>query len=53
MTEERISRTIVDENGAMTHVYKNVDGGFDAADIQDAADRTGWSVEKISQLLGL
>jgi len=53
MTEERTSRIIVDENGAMTHVYKNDEGLFDAIDIQDAADRTGWSVEKISQLLGL
>ena len=51
MTEEQKSRTIVDENGAMTHVDLTNGEASDAA-IQDAADRTGWSVEKIKAILG-
>jgi hypothetical protein len=51
MTEEKKARTIVDETGAMTHVFYT-DGSHSEADIQDAADRTGWSVEKIKAILG-
>ena len=45
------AKIIVDENGAMTHVNLT-DGVASEADIQDAADRTGWSVEKIKAILG-
>ena len=52
MTENRPSRVIVDqETGGQTHVYLT-DGVALDADIEDAANRTGWSVEKIKAILG-
>ncbi len=52
MTENRAARVIVDqETGGQTHVYLT-DGVVLDADIEEAANRTGWSVEKIKAILG-
>ena len=52
MTENRTSRVIVNpETGGQTHVYLTEGIALDA-DIEDAANRTGWSVEQIKAILG-
>ena len=52
MTENRQSRVIVDqESGAQTHVFLT-DGVVLDADIEEASNRTGWSVDKIKAILG-